>query len=235
MVIVMIATVPKILLTKRKKKTMPPKDFAEMAYLTVQNYAAKHIKLVGANVQVVGVENIPHDRAVLFVSNHQGLFDIAVFLASIPTPKGLIAKTELKKIPILRTWMSYINCVFMDRKDLKKSAKAILDGVEILKSGYSMVIFPEGTRTRGSTPIDFRAGSFKLATKAKVPIVPVTMDGTYKLMEANGGRIRPADVIVTIHPLIETDGLSREDEYALPERVREIICSSLPASAELHA
>lgn len=234
MVITMIALSPKMLFFKKKKNTMPSNEFAEMSYVTVRNYAMRHLKICGAKIHLNGLENIPHNRAALFVSNHQGLFDIAIFLALIPTSKGVIAKAELKKIPILRTWMEYINCVFMDRKDLKKSAKAILDGVEILKSGYSMLIFPEGTRSRCDTVADFKAGSFKLATKAKVPIVPVTIDGTYKLMEANGGHICPADVRVQIHPAIETAELSPEDVYTLPERVRKIICSSLPVYAAQH-
>ena len=90
-----------------------------------------------------------------------------------------------------------------------------------------MVIFPEGTRSKCGQIGEFKAGSFKLATKAKVPIVPITIDGTYKLLEANRGRIRPADVRVTIHPAIQTEGISREEEYALPERVKGIISSVL--------
>ena len=231
LVISMIATLPQQLALQRQKKNMTRNELAERAYNgTVHGYAVKHLKISGANVQLSGEENIPNGRAVLFVSNHQSLFDIAIFLSMIPTPKGAIAKVELKKVPILRTWMTFINCVFMDRKDIRKSAKAIIDGVEILKSGYSMAIFPEGTRSKCREIGDFKAGSFKLATKAKVPIIPVTIDGTYNLMEANGGRIRKADVCVTIHPAIETDGLSREEEYALPERVRQIISSSLQAT-----
>jgi len=227
LVIAMIATLPNLLDAKRKKKSMHPNEFAKFAFGYVHEYAVGQLKASGANVQLIGEENIPNDRAVLFVSNHQGLFDIAMYLAVIPTAKGAIAKEEIKKIPILRTWMKYINCVFMDRKDMRKSAKAILEGVEILKSGYSLVIFPEGTRSRNATMADFKAGSFKLATKAKVPVVPITMDGTYKLMEANGGHIRSADVRVVIHPLIETDGLSREEELQLPERVKGVISSAL--------
>jgi len=224
----MIATLPKLMAVKKKRNNMSRNELAELAYNgTVHKYALKHLKISGANVHLTGVENIPDGRAVLFVSNHQGFFDIAMFLASIPTPKGVVAKHELKKIPILRRWMEYINCVFMDRKDIKKSAKVILEAVEILKSGYSMVIFPEGTRSKCGQIGEFKAGSFKLATKAKVPIVPITIDGTYKLLEANRGRIRPADVRVTIHPAIQTEGISREEEYALPERVKGIISSVL--------
>ncbi|MCL2699503.1 MAG: 1-acyl-sn-glycerol-3-phosphate acyltransferase [Defluviitaleaceae bacterium] len=227
LVVAALATAPKLLLAEKKKKTMSRNELAEWAYGVIHDFSEKQMKLAGAKIEIIGVENIPQDRAVLFVSNHQGIFDIPMFLGPIPTPKGCIAKEELIRVPILSHWMLVCNCIFMNREDIRKAAKSILEGVELLKSGYSMVIFPEGTRSKNNVTADFKAGSFKLATKAKVPIIPVTMDGTYKIMEANWGFIKPAGLRVVIHPAIETKNLDREEEKALPEKVRDIICSAI--------
>ena len=90
-----------------------------------------------------------------------------------------------------------------------------------------MVIFPEGTRSKGDEMGEFKAGSFKLATKAKVPIIPVTIKGSYKLMEANGNKIKPDMVEIFIHPEIPTADLSKEELSNLPEKVKSIIGSKL--------
>ncbi len=194
---------------------------------TTSQWAMSQVKMSGATIKVYGEENIPKNRTVLFMSNHQGNFDIALLMSYIDKPKGYISKIEMKKIPILRTWMEFMNCVFMDRSSLRKSAEAIAEGIRILKSGYSMVIFPEGTRSKGDTLGEFKAGSFKLATKAKVPIVPITIKGSYKLMEENGNKIKPGLVEMYIHPMVETENLSKEELDLLPLKVKEIIQSKL--------
>ncbi len=161
---------------------------------------------------------------MLFVSNHQSDFDIAIFLAMLPEKKeGFVAKVELEKIPFLSAWMKRIHCIFLDRKDMKQSAKTILEGIKLLKSGHSMVVFPEGTRSKGEQIGEFKAGSFKLATKSKVPIVPVTIDGSYKIMEGSHYRICPAKVNVYVHKPIETVTIPKQEEGKLPEMVEKII------------
>ncbi|MEG0771921.1 lysophospholipid acyltransferase family protein [Clostridium sp.] len=190
-------------------------------------WALNRVKLSGAKVKVFGQENIPSDKPVVFISNHQGNFDIALFMSHINKPKGYIAKIEMNKLPVIRNWMKYMNCVFMDRSNIRKSAEAIVEGVNIIKKGYSLVIFPEGTRSKGDKIGEFKAGSFKLATKSKAPIIPVTIKGSYKLMEANGSKIKPAEVEIYIHPPIDTAGLSKDELESLPEKVKAIIQNKL--------
>lgn len=181
------------------------------------------MKLAGAKITVIGEDNIPKDQTVLFVANHQSNFDIPLLMSSINVPKGFIAKKELEKVPIISTWMKYIKCIFMDRSNLRKSAESIVEGIKLLKGGYSMVIFPEGTRSKGGPVKEFKAGSFKLATKSKYPIVPVTIDGTYKLLEANNNWVKGADVRLIIHPPIDVTSLSKEEADNLHNTVRSII------------
>ncbi|NME83892.1 lysophospholipid acyltransferase family protein [Clostridium sp. SM-530-WT-3G] len=189
-------------------------------------WAKSVMKLAGARITVVGQENIPKDKTALFVSNHQSNFDIPLLMSSIDVPKGFIAKKELEKWPMISTWMKYINCIFMDRSNLRKSAEAIVQGTKLLKNGYSMVIFPEGTRSKGGPIQDFKAGSFKLATKSGCLIVPVTINGTYKLLEANNNKIKGADVELVIHPPIDPTQLKKEELDNLNEKVCDIVRSS---------
>lgn len=193
----------------------------------VSKWAKDLLKLAGAEVTVIGAENVPPDRAVLFVSNHQGNFDIPILLGYVNKPKAFIAKIEMLKMPIIRNWMRQMNCVFMDRHNLRQSLRVMNEAGEYIKKGYSMVVFPEGTRSKGKTMGEFKAGSLRIATKANVPIVPVTIKGSYKLMEQNGSIIKPAEVEVVISEPIETYGLTNEQISGLHEKIRTIIASKL--------
>lgn len=199
------------------------------AIFKITSFWAKYVMwLSGAKVKVFGEENIPKDEAVLFVGNHQSNFDIPLIMSSIKVPKGFIAKKELEKWPGISMWMKYIRCVFMDRSNIRKSAEAIVQGIQTLKSGYSMVIFPEGTRSKGKPVAEFKAGSFKLALKSKVKIIPFTINGSYKLLEANGGKIKSCPVEIYIHKPIDTTKLSKEEISELHTTVRNIVVSDLP-------
>lgn len=199
-----------------------------LIYKCTTTWANSLLKIAGVKVNVHGVENIPKDKTVLFVGNHQGNFDIPVYITQIPEVIGFISKIEVEKIPLVRTWMNFMHCIFMDRSNLRKSGEAIIRGVKSLKAGHSLVIFPEGTRSKGGPMKDFKAGSFKLATKSKSPIIPVTMDGSYKIMEhGDGPWFKPATVNLYIHPAIETASLTKEEQDELPKKVQNIIASKL--------
>lgn len=202
-------------------------EHVQFAYKEVSAWADWVMKSTGSTVNVYGLENLPKEGAMLFVSNHQSNFDIPLLLSSIPVPKGFIAKKELGNVPFIANWMKEINCLFMDRADMKQSMQIILEGIKLLRNGYSMVIFPEGTRSKGGPVGEFKSGSFKLATKAKVPIVPLTIDGTHKLFESNNNRISSATVNLYIHKPIYTDKLSKEEVGELHNSVRDTIIAPL--------
>jgi 1-acyl-sn-glycerol-3-phosphate acyltransferase len=123
--------------------------------------------------------------------------------------------------------MILMRCVFIERKNIKKALSAIEKGVESLRGGNPMAIFPEGTRSRDGKMGEFKPGSIKLATRAEAVIVPVTLSGTGALYEETG-LFRSGPVAMTIHPPIPTTGLSRDELKKLPERVRAVIASALP-------
>lgn len=223
----LIFTIPGLIKLKYFSSSISAEERTAYIIKKTSNWARLQINMNGAKIHVIGAENVPKDGAVLFISNHQSDFDIPIFMSCIDKPKGFIAKIEIDKIPLLRTWMRHLRCVFMDRSSLRKSAEAIAEGIKILKSGYSLVIFPEGTRSKTGKIGEFKQGSFKLATKAKVPIVPVTLKNTRMLFEGCGYRMTPAEVEVIIHAPIETADLEKEEAALLPERVKAIIEESL--------
>lgn len=202
-------------------------EYEEFVTKKVSEWAMNRMNDSGAKVNVYGIENLPKDGSMLFVSNHQSNFDILLLLSYLPVPKAFVAKVELGNFPFVSQWMKRIHCLFMDRNDIKQSAQIIIEGIKQLKSGINMVIFPEGTRSKDGTLGEFKAGSFKLATKSKRPLVPITIDGTRNVMEANNYLIKPEIVNLYIHKPIDTTTLSKEELNELPERVREIINKDL--------
>jgi 1-acyl-sn-glycerol-3-phosphate acyltransferase len=193
----------------------------------VHRWARSLVKLSGSIVKITGEQNVPESGAVLFVANHQGNFDIPILLGFIKKPKSVIAKIEMKRMPMISTWMKYMNCIFMDRKDIRQSLKVINEGAEYLKKGYSILVFPEGTRSKGTSIGEFKKGSLKLALKSGVPIIPITIKGSYKIMEQNGFIIKPAEVEVIISEPIETFNISKKEAEELPDKVKNIVMSNL--------
>ena len=222
--IVSILALPKMWYLKTKGRL---EERTLFIHKVTYKWAKFVMKMSGAKVTVKGLENVPTDKTVLFMSNHQSFFDIPLLMSAVDMPKGFIAKKELGTWPGISTWMRYIQCVFMDRDNIRKSAEAIIQGINILKSGYSMVIFPEGTRSKGGETHEFKAGSFKLATKPKVPIIPVTINGSYKLLEKNNYKIKSSDVEVIFHPAVDVANLSKEEINNLPKTLEDIVFSAL--------
>ena len=229
----LVCTLPKLGKVRRLEKQGRLEEREAYVHKVSQKWMLDNIRRSGSKVEVCGTEHLPKNCNVVFISNHQGNFDIPLLMGYIDIPKGFIAKVEAKKIPIVVKWMELIHCVFMDRSTLKGSAGAIIEGIKVLKAGHSLVIFPEGTRSKGDHMGEFKSASFKLATKPGIPIVPITIDGSYKIMEQHHNKIKPAQVKITIHPIIETKGLDKETLEALPHRVERIIASVLPNQENL--
>jgi 1-acyl-sn-glycerol-3-phosphate acyltransferase len=204
-------------------------EIRKKIFETPMRVSQRVIQKTGTNVHVTGRENIP-DGPVLYVANHQGLFDILAFLGYLGKPIGFIAKKEIKKLPIISTWMELLNCVFIDRSDRRQSMMAINQGIENLKTGHSLVIFPEGTRSRGTKLGEFKPGSLRLATKAKVPIVPVTINGTYKMLEESG-RVKGATISMTIHKPILPIQFELWKSAELAAEIQNTVQSALPKAA----
>ncbi|MDR4327933.1 lysophospholipid acyltransferase family protein [Bacillus pseudomycoides] len=227
LIVIVIGITPRLWRIKRKAQTMSPQEKDRLVYKTTNWFGKKMVRVAGSTVQVNGIENVPKDKPVLVVSNHQSDMDIPVLLGYLNKPIGFVSKAEIKKFPIVPTWMELMNCVFMDRSNRRQSLQAIKDGIELLKNGHSIVIFPEGTRSKAGEMGEFKAGSFHLAIKAGVAILPVTVDGTYKMFEANGNRMKPAHATVTISKPITPEQYASMDIKELTQHTKDIIAAQL--------
>ena len=192
----------------------------EFLFQSAEAWGKYLVEKTGSTVNIQGNENIP-EGACLFISNHQSNFDIPILSGYLDKPIGFIAKKELGKVPILSEWMKRVHCVFLDRQNPRQAIKVLAEAANILKKGNSLVIFPEGTRSKGMEMLEFKKGSLRVAEKAGVPIVPVTISGSYKIFEENGNRIRPAQVNVIVDKPIYLDQLSDEEKDQLLEKLKE--------------
>ncbi|HKM28440.1 MAG TPA: lysophospholipid acyltransferase family protein [Anaerovoracaceae bacterium] len=196
----------------------------EIIAAATYKWASNVTQLFDIHWHVKGLENVPPSGPVVFVANHQGYADIVAFLATIPGRQiGFVAKDGLQKAPYFGKWVKNIRGVFIKRGNPREALTSINEGIELLKQGFSLVIFPEGTRSQGGPIKTFKPGSFKLATKASVPIVPVTINGTYKIFEETGIITRGKDVDFIIHPAVETASLDRHASATLISDVENII------------
>ena len=180
--------------------------------------------LTGVDVTVLGEENVPKDEAVLYVANHRSYFDILLTYVRVPGITGYISKIEVERIPLLRNWMNNLHCLFLDRKDIKQGLKTILTGIEKLKSGISIFIFPEGTRNKeNDTFLPFHGGSFKLAEKSGCPIVPIALNNVADIFEDHSPKIKKTHVVIEYGKPIYPSQLDKETKKNLAGYVSDQI------------
>jgi len=158
---------------------------------------------------------------MVIISNHQGNFDIPVLVAILPFSPAFIAKDELTRIPLISTWMKALDCLPINRKNPRLAREKISERMKV-KGKNPIVLFPEGTRSRGKHTGNLRAGSLKLIFQNKMKVLPVTIMGTYKAFEEKKV-IQPAIVTVTFHPLVRTSDYPRQDFPKFLEDIRNII------------
>lgn len=199
----------------------------ELVFALVPLWAQYVAKVTGTQVEVRGLEKIKDKSPVVIIANHQGIMDIPAIYGFIPKNISFVSKVEIAKIPILSDWMRLLQCTFMNRKSPRDSVKAIHDAADGVKKGYSQVIFPEGTRSKGGPHREFKPGSFKLAFLSGAPILPVTIQGTYKVYEERKKISRGSKVVLTVHDPVKTDGLSKEELAQIPAKVEKIVCAPL--------
>lgn len=185
--------------------------------------------ICGVKLTVKGKENLP-EGAVLYVANHRSIFDIFVGYSQVDRLTGFVSKKEIKKYPIVPWWMEFMNCLFLDRSSAKAGLKTILQAVDYAKNGISIFIFPEGTRSKDGTVAEFKAGSFKIAEKAGVPVVPVAFDRTEDIFERQKPFIKSARVTMSYGKPIYINELDKEDKKKVHEMAREAIVEMIEAN-----
>jgi len=176
--------VPRVFFQLMTRAAHPERYTVEERYAVVHEIAERGVK--GGRVDVVstGVENLPKEGGYILYPNHQGLFDIMVLIKLHETPISAVLKQELVKIPGLKQIILCLGALALDRSDARQGLQVVLQVAEDVKKGGKYIIFAEGTRSRnGNKLLDFKGGSFKSATKAQCPIVPVALIDSYKAMD----------------------------------------------------
>ena len=191
-------------------------------YKAGQKLSQNMLKAGGITVEVFGRENLPERGPVLYVANHKSIFDTVALVSLIDDPLIFIGKKEVAKMPIVGKWFDALGNIYIDREDIRQSLKAIMTGIAELKEGQSVVIFPEGTRAQGDELREFKEGSFKLATKTKVPIVPIAIQDSYKVFEEKKS-VQKGKIYVNIGKVIHQEELGEEELKRLPQYMQGII------------
>lgn len=189
--------------------------------------------LSGVKRTVIGEENVPKDKAVLYVGNHRSIFDIVIAYPRVPRPTGFIAKKEILRVPLLNIWMIYMDCLFLDRSDIRKGMEMILTAIDKVKNGISIFIYPEGTRNKTELPLgEFKKGSFKIAQKTDCPIVPVVINRSDEIFEKHLPFIKSTHVTIEYCKPIIMSELPKEDQKNIDQYVKKIVEETYLKNAE---
>lgn len=213
---------------RRGERALSAGDTDEVRRLVnehIPRWCSTLMKIGGVTMEVQGRENIPTDRPCVFVANHRSYFDIPVMLTALDAPHGILAKQEIDKIPLVRSWMRLLGCVFVVRDSVTESMRALNTATDTVKKGQSFVIFPEGTRYKGEEGGigEFKGGAFRIATKTGAPVVPVVIHHSRDAFENHRNVVTPAHIVVEILPPIDTSALDRPAQKALPATVQQVI------------
>lgn len=209
----------------KQAKDLPDKERWEAGYKYVREYCPKLMERTGSRIIYHGLEKLPEQSGVLYVGNHQSLFDIVVILSVMEYPTAFLNKKELEKVPLVGGLARLLGCMYIDRGDLRQSVTAIRTTSDRMRNGLNMVIFPEGTRSKDGTIAEFKKGSFKAATNIGAPIVPIRISREIRdILENNKGlHIIPQEVHVYFGDPIDVKSMDKKEQKELAEKVQQIV------------
>jgi 1-acyl-sn-glycerol-3-phosphate acyltransferase len=184
------------------------------------------LKITPIQVRIKGLEHLRTGENYIYAANHASYFDIPTLVAVLPGQIRIVFKKELTRLPIFGLAMKLGSYISIDRGDGREAIESLEKAAREIREGSSVLLFPEGTRTRDGKMQPFKRGAFALAVRSHVPVVPVTVNGSFLILPKKGLRINPGDIEVVIHPPVKTNGWAgKEGEMRLMERVRSIIAT----------
>ena len=203
--------------------------YTEEQHYKMLRFITKRANICGnVTIETYGEENIPKQSGFMFFPNHQGMYDVLAIVASCPKPFSVVAKKEVGNVPFLKQVFACMRAFLIDRDDLRQSMQVIMDVTKEVQRGRNYLIFAEGTRSKeGNKVNEFKGGSFKAATKAKCPIIPVALIDAYKPFDTNS----TAPVTVQVHflPAIEYDEYKNMKTPEIAEMVKNQIQDTINA------
>lgn len=190
-------------------------------------------RLVGVRLHVEGLSGLDRNRACIYMPNHLSMLDAPLLYMLIPGFARAIAKKEIFRVPILGQGMHVVEFIPVDRKGRSGGRRAIEKAAALIREkGYSFMVFPEGTRSRDGRLQEFRRGGFFLALQSGVPIVPVSISGTFPLLPRGRFTIKRGRVNIRFHDAVPVDGYDQDSLHELIARVREAVRSGLAGGSD---
>lgn len=197
-------------------------DLSSTLYVVQKLWSPVLLWAGGAKFEVTGLENADFTKPAIYVCNHQSTLDIPALFAALKVPFRFVAKKQLQYVPFIGWYMTMAKFVFVDRTNHKRAMRSLDEAAERIRGGVSIAMFPEGTRSGDSAVMPFKKGPFALAMKARVPVVPVAIEGSGRLMPKNSWRITPGPVRVSVGTPVDPAQFG-DDREALMKAVRDRI------------
>ena len=211
------------------------KPFSEKFTLGFIRFSMKSLLFCGGvKVTYKGLANLPAEgESVVYVGNHRSFFDVIATYAAMSYPTGFIAKKEMKRWPMISWWMILGHCLFLDRNDHQQGITTLLKGIKLVEKGISMVIYPEGHRSRTEGQVGhFHKGSFVLPLRPRAAIIPVSYSGSGAIFEDHLPWVHPGKMIVEFSAPVRTEHLTSEESEKLPEQIRNIVSEKHVANSK---
>ena len=190
---------------------------------STQDWSRQVLRAAGTPVRAEGLDNIPRDQPVIYASNHSSMFDIWALSAVLPGSTRFVAKRELARVPLVGPAMVAAGHVMIDRAVSRRAFEAYDRAAQTVRRGFSPIVFPEGTRSRTGELLPFKNAPFALAIAAQVPLVPVYVHNTFRILPKGGWRLRSMPIRLIVGGPIPTAGLGPADREALRDRCRAAI------------
>jgi 1-acyl-sn-glycerol-3-phosphate acyltransferase len=200
---------------------------ANFMYWTFIGALRVTMHIAGIHIRAEGTENIPAGVCI-FASNHASNIDPVALVPHIPRRVALLAKKEVFRVPILSKALHLAKLVPVDRADKEAAAESVDTAIKYLKEGLSFLVYPEGTRSRDGHLMPFKKGTFVMAIRAGVSVVPISLVGTQRLMRKGDWTIHPGDVVVRFGAAIDAAKYCADQRDDLRKRVQDLVAAGLP-------
>jgi 1-acyl-sn-glycerol-3-phosphate acyltransferase len=197
-------------------------------YDVARNWCKKMVKIASIQLDIHGIENIKSDENYIFVANHSSLFDIPILQATIPNPFRIMYKKELEKVPFFGLVLKKSPYIVIDRDESKNAMESLNQAIAAIKTGTSVLIYPEGTRSKDGKLQEFKRGAFFMASRAAKPIIPVTIIGTSKILPKGSLEFNEGVIKIIFNPPIEIqNNINRLQEKELMSNIHNILKTQL--------